>query len=160
MNLKDTLKRPAVLWTGLALILLIGALLVPIEWVRSVNDLVGEDDQSADVFSSDIARIDQALQDGKPIDVSDQKLREMRPHLQVRRLTKAGPMNHDDVIEATEIFREYNAQIATQELEGSRDALRSARDRKLAEAFPRLDPAKIDQELAQLRAQLQKAKTN
>jgi hypothetical protein len=158
MKLKDTLKRPAVVWTGLALILIIGALLVPIEWVRSVNDLVGESDPSADVFSTELAGIDQALAAGEPVQLSDHKLVEIRAHLQTRRLSKAGPMTHDDVVEATKILREFNAQIASQELKGSRDALRNERNRRLAEAFPRLDPAKIDRELTKLRAQLKSAK--
>lgn len=154
MDIKETLKRPAVVWTGLALLLIIGALMVPIEWVRSVNDLLGEEEQASDVFSDDIAGVDKALAQGKSVELSNARLAEMRPHLQVRRLASTGPMTHEDVVEATKLMREFNAQIAAQELEGSKDALRNERNRRLAEAFPRLDASKIGPALAELNAQL------
>lgn len=160
MDIKDTLKRPAVVWTGLALLLIIGALMVPIEWVRSVGDFLGEEEQATDVFSDDIAGVDKALAAGEPVELSDERVAEMRPHLQVRRLASTGPMTHDDVVEATKLMREFNAQIAAQELEGSKDALRKERNRRLAEAFPRLDSSKIGPALAQLNAQLETATTN
>lgn len=160
MDIKDTLKRPAVIWTALALILIVGALMVPIEWVRSVGGIFGDSEQATDVFSDPVARVDQALAKGEPVEVSADKLEQMRPHLQVRRLSQAGPMTHDDVVEATRMMRNFNAQIAAQELEGSKDALRNERNRRLAEAFPRLDQAKIDRALAGLEGELREAKGN
>ncbi|QDG50654.1 hypothetical protein FIV42_07885 [Persicimonas caeni] len=158
MDIKDTLKRPAVMWTALALILIIGALMVPIEWVRSVGDFLGEEEQATDVFSDSVAGVDKALAAGASVEMSDARLAEMRPHLQVRRLATTGPMTHEDVVEATEMMRDFNAQIASQELEGSKEALRNERNRRLAEAFPRLDAAKIGPTLAELNSQLETAK--
>ena len=158
MDIKDTLKRPAVIWTALTVILIIGALMVPIDWVRSVGGIFGESEQAADVFSDPVARVDKAIAAGEPVEISDEKLQQMRPHLQVRRLSQAGPMTHDDVVEATKIMREFNAQIADQKLEGSKQALRNERNRRLAEAFPRLDRAKIEKELDRLKEELRGAK--
>ncbi len=157
MDLKQTLERPAVVWTALTILLIIGALMVPIEWVQSVGGIFGEPEQTTDVFSDDVARVDKALAEGEPVEASDETLAQMRPHLQVRRLATTGPMTHDDVVEATKMMRDFNAQIASQELKGSKEALRNERNRRLAKAFPRLDAAKIDPTLAELREQLQTA---
>lgn len=157
MKLKETLKRPAVIWTGLTIILIVGALLVPMDVVRSFGDILGEPETRTDAFSDEAARIDEALAQGNYDAVDPADIRPLLADIQVRRLLKTGPMTAEEVRRATELMAEFNTEIASQELEGSRDALRAERNRRLVERFPRLDPAKIDAQLAELRAQLERA---
>jgi hypothetical protein len=157
MSIKAIMKRPVVMWTGLAIIVLVGAMLVPIEWVESVENLLGEPTEDTSVFSTDVGEVDRALREGEAVDVDADTLREMRPNLQVRRLLETGPMTSQEVRRAGELVEEFNRDIATQELEGSRQALRNERNRRLAEAFPRLDADQIGAELDRLDAQLDAA---
>lgn len=157
MSIKAITKRPVVMWTGLAIIVLLGAMLVPIEWVKSVENLLGEPAEDTTVFSADVGDVDRALSAGEPVEVDDDALREMLPNLQVRRLLNAGPMTSQEVRRAGELVEEFNRDIATQKMEGSRQALRSQRNRRLAEAFPRLDADQIGEELDKLDAQLEAA---
>jgi hypothetical protein len=132
--------------------------------VRSVGGIFGESTYSkkVDAFSEKVARVDEALDSGAPLPeelgedaaARAEELEAMRVHLQVRRLTRTGPMTHEDVTEASAIFKEFNPQIAGQKLEGSRQALRSERTRRLLEAMPRLDGAAIERELTKLREQI------
>ncbi len=157
MNLKRTLKRPALLWTALALLVLLGALLVPLEWVDQVGDFIGEQGSETSAFAEDVARVDGALRAGEDPGVSNEELRLMLPHLQLRRMLDTGPMTAGEVNEATELLVEFNAQIASQEKEGSRQALRKQRNRELADKFPRLDDEKLSDALEELREQLENA---
>ncbi|MFP4600731.1 MAG: hypothetical protein ACLFVJ_20925 [Persicimonas sp.] len=155
MNLKSTLKRPAVLWTALALLVLLGALLVPMDWIDQVGDFIGEQGSETSAFAEDVARVDKSLREGEDPGASTEELRRMLPHLQVRRMLDAGPMTASEVNEATELLAEFNAQIASQKQEGSRQALRKQRNLELADKFPRLDRQKLADALAELRGQLE-----
>lgn len=157
MQIKRTLKRPAVIWTGLTILLIIGALLVPMDWVDSFGDILGEPEPSDDAFSEEVARIDDALREGDDPQVDRERIAELIIPLQIRRLLDTGPMTAGEVREATDMLEEYNGQIASQEKQGSRDAVRSERTKQLAKAFPRLDREAIDAELEALRDDLRQA---
>lgn len=157
MDIKQTMKRPAVVWTGLTILLIIGALLVPMEWVDSFGDFLGEAEPRHDAFSEEVAAIDEDLAEERELDVSAERLDKLVVHLQARRLLDAGPMTAGQMREATEILAEYNRQLATQREEGSREAIRNERNRQLAEAFPRLDDDKLAAELEGLRDDLRRA---
>ncbi|MFU8804013.1 MAG: hypothetical protein ACNA8W_09420 [Bradymonadaceae bacterium] len=132
------------LWAGIA-ILILAAIYAPI----SRPDIP---DETTDVFRMDafsplVTRVDEQLRHGEDLEISPQELSVMRPILQSRRLINTGPMAAHELTEAVEIFREYRPQIDSQEAEGSKQAVRAYRNRKLTEAFPRLDEEKITEEL-------------
>ncbi|MFW5966323.1 MAG: hypothetical protein ACOCV2_02340 [Persicimonas sp.] len=157
MEIKRTLKRPAVVWTGLTILLIIGALLVPMEWVDSFSNFLGEPEPSEDAFSEEVARVDEALREGEDPQVDGARIADLAIPLQIRRLLDTGPMTAGEVREATEMLEEYNGQIASQKQRGSRDAVRSERNKQLTEAFPRLDREAIDAQLEALRDDLRQA---
>ncbi len=156
MNFRGTFKRPAVMWTALAFMLLMAALFVPVKWVETVQSVVGEPAPAVDAFTPAVARVDKALAAGEAPGVGQKKLVEFTPHLQVRRLMNAGPLTHEEVRKATKMLREFDAEIASQKLAGSREAVRHERNRRLAKAFPRLDAQKLARELSKLRGELGK----
>lgn len=152
----NAIKRPALFWTVLAGMLILLALVVPKDWTDRFSSMLGEEQNpQVGAWSDEVDRVDQKLRAGEPLELSEGEFRELRPHLQVRRVYEAGPMNVEDAREAEAIFRDFNTRIAGQELEGSRDALRSERNKQLAEALPRLEREKLDAALAKLRRQLE-----
>jgi hypothetical protein len=152
----NAIKRPALFWTVLAGMLILLALVVPKEWTNTFSGLLGEEQNpKVGAWSDRVDRIDARLRAGEPIDLSDEEMRELLPHLQVRRLYGAGPLNVEDAREAEALFRDFNRRIAGQELEGSRDALRNERNKQLAEALPRLEREELDAAMAKLHRQLE-----
>lgn len=148
-------NRPTLFWGSLAGILILLALVVPAEWTTTFSGLLGEEQNpQVQAWSDPVDRVDKRLRAGEALEVSDSELDELRPHLQVRRLYEAGPLNVEDARDAEAILRDFDARIAAQKLEGSKDALRNERNKQLADALPRLDRDKIDRVLTTLRDQL------
>lgn len=135
-------------------------MLVPIDWVRSVGGVFGASKVAqVDAFSDEVAAADDALEAGTPLAdellVNEgQGLEAIRVFLQVRRLTRAGPITVGGMNRAADIFREFNPQIENQTLDGSREALRRERNRRIHALSPRLDEDAIARELEVLRAQI------
>ena len=155
MKAKSPFKRPTLMWTALALLLLLAALLVPQSWTKPVSNFFGEPESTIDPYVESVERVDRALANGRAVDLSRAKLERMLPYIQARRRTRAGPMSAGEVREAVDILQEFDRKIDLQKLEGSREALRAERNRRLAKAFPRLNADKIAQELETLRGQVQ-----
>lgn len=166
MKVTDIFKRGTLGWSLLAFILIVGAMLVPIDWVRSVGGIFGATHAAkVDAFSDEVAAADTALEEGAPLAAEllandGQKLEAMRPLLQVRRLTRTGAVSVPQMSEAADIFREFNPQIANQTLEGSSQALRRERNRRVHEVAPHLDIEAMPRELETLRQQIAAAKQN
>lgn len=166
MNIRDIFKRGTLKWGLLAFVLIVGAMLVPVDWVQSVGGIFGAPREAeVDAFSDEVVRVDDALQAGSPLSPEllkdgGQKLESMRVFLQVRRLTRTGPITVSGMDRAADIFREFNPQIQNQTLQGSREALRRERDRRIGESDPRLDRAAIRRELRILREQIATATQN
>lgn len=164
MKFREIFKRGSLGWGALAFILIVGAMLVPIDWVRSFGGVFGAAQTAkVDAFSDEVVAVDDALEAGTPL--SDEmlvnegeKLEEIRVFLQVRRLTRAGPITVGGMNKAADILREFNPQIAQQTLEGSREALRRERNRRIHASSPRLDADAIGRELQILREQIAAAK--
>lgn len=166
MKLTERFERGTLGWGLLAFILIMGAMLVPIDWVRSVGGVFGAPRAVAmDAFSDEVARVDDALERGTPLahDMlvnEGEKLEVMRVYLQARRLTHAGSISVEGMDKAVDIFREFNPQIDAQTLDGAREALRRERTRRLVASSPLLDPDAVARELQRLRAQIAYAKEN
>lgn len=150
-------RRSTVLWALGAFALIMGALLVPDAWIKPIERLYNVEQPREDVFSPGTAALSRALEDGDPLATSPTRLRDELPNIQARRLLDAGPMTGEEVGEAVELFREFQARIAVEKSEGSREAVRKFRNGKLLEIAPRLDPDKVPRELAALRRQIELA---
>lgn len=152
---RSAIKRPALFWTILAGILILLAITVPTDWTNSFSSLLGEEKpEQLRPWGDRVDAIDETLRAGEPLELSESELDRLRPHLQVRRLYEAGPLNVEDARDAEKIFRDFSGRIERQELEGSKDALRQERNKQLARELPRLDKADIDRALQTLREQL------
>lgn len=148
-------KRPALFWTALVAILFILALLVPTDWTESFAHIFeSEPANKMTAWSDPVDRVDARLREGKQLELSAAELDRMLPLLQVRRLYDAGPMNVQNAERAEAIFREFQSRIEAQELDGSREALRTERNDRIARALPRLDREKMAASLQELREQL------
>lgn len=149
------IKRPALFWTIMAGILVILALFIPRDWTSVFSTMFGERPaERLGAWSDPIDELDARLRAGEALAVDEARWREVRPLVQVRRLYDVGPMNVASARRAEAIFREFNPRVDAQTRPGSRDALRAERDRRLAEALPRLDPGELRDALATLRAQV------
>jgi|GEM_PF-6729231 len=166
MKITQRFQRGTLGWGLLAFILIMGAMLVPIEWVRSVGGVFGAPRVAAmDAFSDEVAAVDNALENGAPLAdemlVNEgEKLESIRVFLQTRRLTHTGSITVEGMNRAVDIFREFNPQIDAQTLEGAREALRRERNRRIIESSPLLDEDAVAHELQKLRAQIAAAKEN
>lgn len=163
MAFKDLLRARTFGWSLLAFVLLVTAMLVPIEWVRSTAGIFGAaQSQKVDAFSPETAHLDQLLERGEPwpapkrgADAAAQmpSAETMFILVQLRRLTRAGPLPSTDMQRAQKILQEFNPQIAQQTHAGSRNALKTERNRRLVAALPRLNEEKVATELERLDAQ-------
>lgn len=166
MKVREIFRRGTLGWGVLAFILIVGAMLVPIDWVRSVGGVFGASQVAkVDAFSDEVIAADDALEAGAPLSdemlVNEgQELESIRVFLQVRRLTRAGPITVGGMNKAADIFREFNPQIDSQTLDGSREALRRERNRRIYASSPRLDEDAIPRELEILREQIAAATQN
>jgi len=157
LDLKKRLRRSTLFWSLGAFALIVAALIIPSAWLEPIEKLYDVEKPQEDVFSTSIAELSQSLEDGTPLKTSRLELEDSLPHIQARRMLAAGPMTSEEVREAVEIFREFRLRIDAEKTEGSKDAVRRFRDDKLAEQFPRLDAARITEELEALRRQIELA---
>lgn len=154
--------RPAFFWAALAMLLFLGAMLVPTEWTRAVGSLL---DPTANpeitAFSPSIARTDRSLRSGRPPEVSAERLEQLTPYLKARRLSRLGPMTEPDVEQAVEMFEEMKAQTGPDMDPGARRSLTNHYIDEILDAFPRLrqttSPADIRRMLDRLDQQLEEA---
>lgn len=126
--------KKQVLGTGaIVLALCVVGLLLPTEWIDRIGELFGTDRPSTTAFSPRVVEADEALENGGTADPEVEAL------VLARRLTRAGPMTSEQIERAAEIWRASAEEP---------DVVA-----KLAAEFPRLDPAKIAQEIARFRIQ-------
>lgn len=146
-------KSSKILWLCLGLFLF-AAILIPASWT-SIN-LGGA--PPLDAFSTEIAQLDDLLDNNKSLSPENQQSLEARLALvQTRRLLRAGKMSSNETRQATKLLQQWQPQIASQSHEGSRATMRHARNDALATQFPRLDPQAITRELDLLDTQLPSA---
>lgn len=137
--------------------LIIGAMFVPYDWTRPIEDLYSVEAPAKDAYSPELADLSRALERGAPLPMSRAEFSRHIPQIQVRRLTRAGPMTASDMGEAVELLRELEARIAVEETEGSKDAMRRFRTRSVVEKFTRLDSDEVAVQLDALDRQLELA---
>ncbi len=114
--------------------LCLASLAIPDAWLGRVGELFGAAEEGADPFTDEAARLDAALDAGEATAVSP----ELVSLVAARRLTRAGPMNPDEVQEAARLWL-AQPDIAPEEL---------------SQRFPRLNPDALRVEVETFRAQL------
>lgn len=144
-----TRGRTPVVIAGLSVLLVMAAFVAPDAWLQKVADLFDADIAEPTAFSDEARALDEALDQDGPLAFPSERIRELAPHVGVRRALRAGPMTSEEVQRATRLFRE-----ALDVEEGVHVELPTLRDDLLREC-PRLDPRRLDQELADFRRQLQ-----
>lgn len=140
-----------------AFVLIIGAMVVPDDWIRPIENLYSVQAPAKDAYSVEVADLSAALEAGDPVAVSREELLKHLPQIQARRLTRAGPMTAKDMGEAVETLRDFQGRIAVEKTEGSKDAMRRFRDSSLAEELPRVSAEAITRELEMLDRQVELA---
>jgi hypothetical protein len=141
----------------LCLALIVAGLVLPPSAVDSVRGLYPEPPPTTTPYSRDVADVDAALREGRAITLTPTELDALLPELQARRLTDAGPMSADEVDEALRLFKEYQPRLEAEPNDGGRDALRSHRNTLLDQALPRVERQRIDEVLATLQTQIERA---
>lgn len=121
---------------ALALGFVVAAYAIPDAWLGAVADAFGARERGPDAFSGEVAKADVELEAGERL-----LQPELAPFIVARRLTRAGPMTADEVARAAELVRTA-PDDATLLVWIERE-------------FPRLDIARVGDELRNVRAQLQ-----
>jgi hypothetical protein len=164
-DLPPELREDAPWWRrNLSLIVLTGsfallALMVPMEWIERVQNIFKVEPINTQApFMDSTARLDEALERGEAI--SEQTLlRDRRTDIIIRRLLKAGPLNGEEVKEVKRMLLEVDAQAAKETTEATKQAWHAQRLRKLERDYPRLDPEKTRETIAQFESQYARALT-
>lgn len=141
----------------LAALLVVGALLVPGEWIVKVSQLYNTPESQVDAFDISVRQVDEALRKGAQLPVTRTQFRSIEPHLAARRLASIGKATAEELREAAKIFREYRQLIAREKLDGSKSAVRAVRNDALDRALPRVSRDAIEAELDKLQGQVDAA---
>lgn len=138
----------------LAGLLIAAAFLVPGEWIVKVSQLYNTPEADVDAFDTSVREVDEALQAGGDLPVTETQFRSLEPHIAARRLASVGKATGEEVRVAARIYREYRPRIGREESDGSKDAVRAVRNGALDEALPRVSAEAIDRELKRLADQI------
>jgi hypothetical protein len=154
--------RPAFFWAALAMLLFLGAMLVPTEWTQAVGSLLDPTaNPETTAFSPKVSTADRRLRTGEPLRASTEQLETWRPYLQARRISQLGPMTEPDIQTAVELFKEFRAQQQPNMSPGSREALLRHTIEELLDAVPPLrdttNADEIRQTLDQLATQIHRS---
>jgi hypothetical protein len=155
--LPDILReRPLMFWAAVFMLIPLGALILPLDWANTgQTTFINADQGRLDAFAPRVVEVDRALRESESVEVATSEWRAIRPYLQARRLTRAGPMSQNDVQRAVDMFRRRNRRIAGESTPGSKRAVRSLWRETFADTFPRLEPDRIETVLKRLRRQIE-----
>lgn len=133
------------------------ALFVPVGWLKSLQDMLPNEPVNVHAtFQKRTAQLDAQLEEQAP-ELPRAELERLRHDLMLRRILRAGPMSEPHMREATRMLEGFDHQLASEPTPAGKAALRHAHARKLAAAFPRLDPAQLTRELDLFAAQYARA---
>lgn len=131
---------------------MLAAMLVPHEATKTVSDFMGTPDHSTP-FVDETAALDRSLAQGFDIALPSVRVRELLPHVAVRRLATVGRLAADEVPTVLAVWAEFAEQEAREStLEGQR-AVQRARHAALAARLPRFGAGLVERSLAELMAQ-------
>lgn len=96
-------------------------------------------DDATDPFAPAVHEFDRRYSD-QGLESSDpQKALDFAPLIKARALTEAGPLSEVEAIETAETIEKFRPQIAEQQTEGSRAALRNHRNEQIADNLTRIE---------------------
>ncbi len=137
--------------------LVLAAVFVPEDVVLSLAEVFETPAAQTDSFDAIVVKLDDALTAGEPLPVSRAGFAEYHHLVAARRLAGVGRATGEELRRASAIFDDFRVRIASEESEGSKDAMRKLRDETLDEALPRVELAAITEAMALLRAQVERA---
>ncbi|GEM_PF-5481311 len=157
MKIGDLLRdRPLIFWAVVFLAVPAIAAVLPLDWSAPEGKGIFEMKPKLSPFSDRVVEIDRRLNAGEPVEVQGERWQTIRPMLQARRLTQAGPMSQGEIRRAMDLLTEMNRQIAREPNPDSKAAVRTLWHDRLADELPRLHADRIGPALEKLRGQVER----
>ena len=156
MKIADLLRdRPLIFWAVVFLAVPAIAAVLPLDWSAPEGKGIFEMKPKLSPFSDRVVEIDRNLAAGRSVELPRKRWQKIRPMLQARRLTQAGPMSQGEVRRAMDLLTEMNRQIAREPNPDSKAAVRTLWHDRLADELPRLHADRIGPALEKLRGQVE-----
>lgn len=155
MKIAELLRdRPLIFWAVVFLAVPALAAILPLDWSAPEGKGIFEMKPELNPFSERVVEIDRRLDAGEPVELTRKRWAKVRPMIQARRLTRAGPMSEPEMRRAMRLIEEMNRQVARESSPDSKSAVRDLWYDRLADELPRLHADRIAPALDALRGQV------
>lgn len=155
MKIPDLLRdRPLIFWAAVFLAVPAIAAILPLDWSAPEGKGIFEMKPKLSPFSERVVEIDRRLEAGEPVELTRKRWAKVRPMIQARRLTRAGPMSEPEMRRAMRLIEEMNRQVGRESSPDSKSAVRDLWYDRLADELPRLHADRIAPALDALRGQV------
>lgn len=140
---------------ALAVLLCVGALMIPEAWLQPLRDNWGSSEPAAMAFHDATIRLDERLESGDA-ELDEAAVRKLIPYVVARRLTRAGPLTSEQMEQIAQWWADAMARASEEGTDGAPEAHYVLVREKIVDEHPRLDPTRANAELDRFQEQLAK----